>query len=385
MRTPERQRHFASDNYAGICPEAWAAMAEANAGPRAGLRRRPLDRARRRTSSATCSRPTARSSSSSTAPPPTRSRSRRSASRYHSILCHETAHVETDECGAPEFFSNGTKVLTVQGDGRQDRPGERRAHGAGSAATSTTRSRASSRVTQATELGTVYRPDELAAIGARARAHGLRFHMDGARFANAVASLGVAPKELTWQAGVDVLCFGGTKNGMAVGRGGGLLRPRPRARVRLPLQAGRAARLEDALPGRPVGGDAARRRLAAARAARQRDGRPARGCASRDPRRPGPPPAARRTPSSPPCPRGPPTRSARAAGASTTSSAAARASCAPGTRPRTTSVRSPRTWRRSSRPRDSSLRAITARTAGGHHSRLRQNAPLAAGSPAPIP
>jgi threonine aldolase len=72
-------------------------------------------------------------------------------------------------------------------------------------------------LTQATELGTVYTPDELKAIWATCRSLDLRVHMDGARFANAVASLGVAPKEVTWQSGVDVLCFGGTKNGMAVG------------------------------------------------------------------------------------------------------------------------------------------------------------------------
>jgi threonine aldolase len=72
-------------------------------------------------------------------------------------------------------------------------------------------------VTQATEVGTVYSPDELKAIGSTCEKLGLRMHMDGARFANAVASLGLAPKEITWQAGVDVLCFGGTKNGTAVG------------------------------------------------------------------------------------------------------------------------------------------------------------------------
>jgi threonine aldolase len=72
-------------------------------------------------------------------------------------------------------------------------------------------------LTQATELGTVYTPDEIKAVWAKAKSFGLRMHMDGARFANAVASVGCAPKEITWQAGVDVLCFGGTKNGMAVG------------------------------------------------------------------------------------------------------------------------------------------------------------------------
>jgi threonine aldolase len=135
---------------------------------------------------------------------------------YHSIVCAETAHVETDECGAPEFFSNGTKVLTVPGPkGKVDAASVEWA----------VRRRSDIHypkprvvsVTQATELGTVYTPDELKAIWARAKSLDLRIHMDGARFANAVASLGCAPKEITWQAGVDVLCMGGTKNGMAVG------------------------------------------------------------------------------------------------------------------------------------------------------------------------
>ena len=135
---------------------------------------------------------------------------------YHSILCHETAHVESDECGAPEFFSNGTKVLLLEGPNGKINP-------AGIEKLVKKRSdihypkpRAVS-VTQSTELGTVYTPDELKAIWAKAKSLGLHIHMDGARFANAVASLGCKPKEITWQAGVDVLCFGGTKNGAAVG------------------------------------------------------------------------------------------------------------------------------------------------------------------------
>ncbi len=85
------------------------------------------------------------------------------------------------------------------------------------AATSIIRNRACSALTQSTELGTVYTPAELRRVGDLCRRLGLRLHMDGARFANALASLGAAPRELTWQAGVDVLTFGGTKNGMAVG------------------------------------------------------------------------------------------------------------------------------------------------------------------------
>ena len=135
---------------------------------------------------------------------------------YHSILCHETAHIETDECGAPEFFSNGTKVLLMPGPNGKIDPPEIERMVKKRADLHYPKPRAVS-VTQATELGTVYSVDELRAVWARTKSLGLKLHMDGARFANAVAALGVAPKEITWQAGVDVLCFGGTKNGMAVG------------------------------------------------------------------------------------------------------------------------------------------------------------------------
>ena len=208
-------RHFASDNYAGICPEAWTAMAEANAGhaPGYGDDRWTAEAADlvRDTFAKDCEvffvfNGTSANSLALAS----------MCQSYHSVVCHETAHVETDECGAPEFFSNGTKVLTVPG-----------AHGKVSpdAVEHTVRRRSDLHypkpravsLTQATELGTVYEPEELRAVGERAHALGLRVHMDGARFANAVAALGCAPADLTWKAGVDVLCLGGTKNGMAVG------------------------------------------------------------------------------------------------------------------------------------------------------------------------
>ena len=135
---------------------------------------------------------------------------------YHSIVCHELAHVETDECGAPEFFSNGTKVLLAKGaDGKIDPAAvahlvERRTD------IHYPKPRVLS-LTQATELGTVYQPSEIKQLCQTAHALGLNVHMDGARFANAVAALDIRPQEVTWQAGVDVLCFGGTKNGLAVG------------------------------------------------------------------------------------------------------------------------------------------------------------------------
>src|SRR5262245_24248326 len=209
------RRHFASDNYAGICPEAWSALAEANQDHAPGYgddawTQKATDLIRDVFEThcevffvfnGTAANSLALASM---------------CQSYHSILCHETAHVEADECGAPEFFSNGTKVLLMPGpDGKIDPAAVERMvkkrtdiHYPKPRAVS---------LTQATELGTVYTPDDIKAIWSKAKSHGLKMHMDGARFANAVASLGCAPKEVTWQAGVDVLCFGGTKNGMAVG------------------------------------------------------------------------------------------------------------------------------------------------------------------------
>lgn len=214
-QSTEILRHFASDNYAGICPEAWAALAEANHDHVPGYgedawTQRASDLIRELFET-NCEvffvfNGTAANSLALAA----------MGQSYHSILCHETAHVETDECGAPEFFSNGMKVLQVAGaNGKIDPAGVERmvkkrddVHYPKPRAVS---------ITQATELGTVYSIEEVKAIWAKAKQFNLKMHMDGARFANAVASLGVAPKEITWQAGVDVLCFGGTKNGTHVG------------------------------------------------------------------------------------------------------------------------------------------------------------------------
>jgi threonine aldolase len=209
------RRHFASDNYAGICPEAWAALDEANRGhaPAYGddLWTDQASDLIRDIFETNCevffvfNGTSANSLSLASL-----------CQSYHSILCHEIAHVEKDECGAPEFFSNGTKVLLLGGGEGKITPEEIEATVKKRTDIHYPKPRAVS-VTQATEVGTVYRPDELRAIGDVARRLGLKMHMDGARFANAVASLGLSPKEMTWQAGVDVLCFGGTKNGTHVG------------------------------------------------------------------------------------------------------------------------------------------------------------------------
>ncbi|MGE0591559.1 MAG: low specificity L-threonine aldolase [Vicinamibacterales bacterium] len=213
--SPELRYDFASDNTAGICPEAWAAMERANQGRlpsygddpwttrAADLLRDVFERdcdvyfvfngtaANALAIAAVCQ-------------------------SYHSVICHDVAHLERDECGATEFFSNGTKVLLAGGaGGRLDPAGVERLVTA-RRDIHFPKPRVVS-LTQATELGTVYTPSEVAALSDMARRHGLAVHMDGARVANAAAALGVPPRRFTWEAGVDVLCFGGTKNGMAVG------------------------------------------------------------------------------------------------------------------------------------------------------------------------
>jgi threonine aldolase len=212
--TPLRTE-FASDNYAGICPEAWEAMAAANTGYAVSYGDDPwTERA--------CTRLREFFETDCEvffAFTGTAANSLALASlchSFHSIICHEMSHIETDECGAPEFFSNGTKILLVPGaDGKVDLDAvEQTVHKRSDIHYPKPRVLS---VTQATEFGTVYSVAEIQAAGELTRRLGLRFHMDGSRFANAVASLGAKPRELTWQAGVDVLCCGGAKNGMAVG------------------------------------------------------------------------------------------------------------------------------------------------------------------------
>jgi len=135
---------------------------------------------------------------------------------YHSVICHETSHVETDECGAPEFFSNGTKLLLARGEHGKLTPAGVEALVLKRQDIHYPRPRALS-LSQPTELGTIYKPEEISAITEKARAYGLKTHVDGARFAHALVTLERSPAEITWKAGVDVLCFGGTKLGVGFG------------------------------------------------------------------------------------------------------------------------------------------------------------------------
>ena len=132
---------------------------------------------------------------------------------YRAVVCHRDAHIQNDECGAPEFYTHGAKLLLAEGDGAKLDP-------AGVAAVINAIARdvhrtqpAAVSITNATEYGRVYTPAEVAALAGLCRERGLRLHMDGARFANAIAHLGCTPADLTWRAGVDVLSFGFVKNG----------------------------------------------------------------------------------------------------------------------------------------------------------------------------
>jgi len=134
---------------------------------------------------------------------------------WGAVFCHRHAHIEEDECGAPEFFTNGAKLALVEGaHGKMTpetlaevlaRTGTGGVHGVQRGALS---------LTNVTEAGTVYTPAEVAGLTALARAQGLPCHMDGARFANALVATGASPAALTWQAGIDILSLGGTKNGL---------------------------------------------------------------------------------------------------------------------------------------------------------------------------
>src|SRR4029434_1725821 len=135
---------------------------------------------------------------------------------FRSIICHQNAHIHTDECGGPEFFTGGSTLLLVGGENGKIDHGQTKAllmrqndlHSHKPSVIS---------IAQATEFGTVYSRGEIAAIAGLARSHGLFVHMGGARFANAVASLSCSPRTITWEVGGDVLCCGGTKNGTAAG------------------------------------------------------------------------------------------------------------------------------------------------------------------------
>jgi len=205
--------NFRSDNEAPVAPEIMAALARVNEGTAAAYGADAVSGGLERVFSAlfetevqvfpVATGTAANSLALAAMTPP-----------FGAVYCHEEAHVALDECGAPEFYTGGAKVTGLPGaDGKidpeslaaaVDRAAAFGVHHVAPAAVS---------IAQATEAGTVYSVAETEALAAAAHGHGLALHMDGARFANAMATLGCTPAEATWRAGVDILSFGATKNG----------------------------------------------------------------------------------------------------------------------------------------------------------------------------
>ncbi len=203
---------FKSDNTAGVAPQVMAALARANEGFAAGYGDDDWTQRLDAAFSAVFERkvrvyPVATGTAANSlalaclVPP------------WGSILAHEEAHIVRDEATAPEFMTGGARIVALPGIAAKLDPDTLRAALAGNPESVHTTVASAVSISQCTELGAVYRPAEIAAVTAVAHAHGLRAHMDGARIANAVQSLGCTPADVTWRSGVDVLSFGATKNG----------------------------------------------------------------------------------------------------------------------------------------------------------------------------
>lgn len=203
---------FYSDNAATLAPEILAAIAEANQGHAIAYGDDPwtqrLDEVLGKffgtpvRAFAVSTGTAANSLSLATLSPP-----------WGAIYAHEEGHIGVDECGAPQFFTGGAQLVSLLGEHGKLTCGALQAAVEKHPPNVHTVQPAVVSLTQATELGTAYRPEEIAAIGKLAHERGLTVQMDGARFANAVAFLGCHPGDVTWRAGVDVLSFGATKNG----------------------------------------------------------------------------------------------------------------------------------------------------------------------------
>lgn len=208
-------RHFASDNYAGICPEVLESFTAANrdhapsygadewtAKAMSGIREVfETECAVHFVFNGSAANSLILSSM---------------CESFGAVVCHEFGHIANDECNAPGFFRHGLSLLPVPGANGKLTPDLVEVAALRRMDVHAPKAQALS-ITNATEVGTVYEVSELGAVVEKAKSLGLKTHLDGARFSNAVASLGVAPAELTWRAGVDAMCFGGTKNGMGFG------------------------------------------------------------------------------------------------------------------------------------------------------------------------
>ena len=209
--------HFTSDNAAPIPPQVLAALTAANRGSALPYGRDDLTAALTARVRTVFEAPdaavylvatgtAANALSLATLCPP-----------WGAVFCHSHAHVTEDECGAPEFFTHGAKLVHVPGDHGRIDPQALRDTISRTGSSLHNVQRGALTLTNVTEAGTVYSPDAIAELAGIARSFGLPTHLDGARFANALVATGASPAQMTWQAGVDVLSLGGTKNGLLGG------------------------------------------------------------------------------------------------------------------------------------------------------------------------
>lgn len=205
---------FASDNGAPCPPQVMAALMQANQGPAMPYGNDPVTKAAADMIRDVLEAPEAAVYFVATGTAANALALATLCPPWGAVFCHDIAHVQQDECGAPEFFS-GAKLLTVPGAHGLMAPDalDRAIRGQGVRVVHSVQPGAVT-LTDVTEAGTLYDPDQIAALARVAHGHGLPVHLDGARFANAVAATGASPAELTWKAGVDALSFGGTKGGL---------------------------------------------------------------------------------------------------------------------------------------------------------------------------
>ena len=211
IKTKRERVKFASDNVAGACPEVLDALMKANEGDSAPYGNDDYSKVLQEKFSEifekevivypTASGTAANALALSTMTPV-----------FGNIYCHKLAHINTDECGAPEFYTGGAKLIPLTGINGKITPEELEKNISGTGIVHHTQPSSVS-VTQVCETGEVYELDEIKKIADVAHKHKLNMHMDGARFANALVALNCTPAEMTWKSGINVLSFGATKNG----------------------------------------------------------------------------------------------------------------------------------------------------------------------------
>jgi len=211
IKTKRERVKFASDNVAGACPEVLDAVIKANEGDSTPYGNDQISTELQDKFSEIFEKevivfPTASGTAANALALSTMTPS------FGNIYCHKLSHINTDECGAPEFYTGGGKLVTLQGIKGKITANELDESVTGAGIVHHTQPSSVS-ITQVCETGEVYQLDEIKKISDITHKHNLNMHMDGARFANALVSLDVTPAEMTWKSGIDVLSFGATKNG----------------------------------------------------------------------------------------------------------------------------------------------------------------------------